>query len=38
VHARDRDAAQRALAEVQRAYRIDAAAAELPPVIHALID
>ncbi|WP_323122326.1 thymidine phosphorylase [Burkholderia alba] len=38
VHARDRDAALRALADVQRAYRIGAAAGSLPPVIHALID
>jgi thymidine phosphorylase len=38
VHARDRDAARRAQAEVQRAYRLDAAAPALPPVIHALID
>ncbi|WP_322053319.1 thymidine phosphorylase [Paraburkholderia bannensis] len=38
VHAQNEDAAKRAVSEVQRAYTIDDAAGELPPVIHALLD
>ncbi len=38
VHARDEDAAKRAVSEVQRAYSIGDSVGELPPTIHALLD
>ncbi|WP_454875479.1 thymidine phosphorylase [Paraburkholderia xenovorans] len=38
VHAQNEDAAKRAVSEVQRAYTLGDSAAELPPVIHALLD